>query len=373
FCLVLDVGASETEMIVVYNGRLVFARSIAFGGRDFTSALAKSLDIKPDRAEHLKLAHGEVVDRKEIDQRPSAERPMLRALADAADEFHSAINASLMFAETQTRLDQLSIGRIYLSGAGARLDGLRQFLARRFEVRATFFRAPDEWGAPGEPDRPGEWVIALGLALLGLQGPAGRFSLLPPSARRRRGFWRRDVFSWAAAALFLGAAAVAALGIARAERAKRKRTPARQQLLDRADSRERELRRLVEDVERARARADRVSAAACAGPAFAGLVEAVKQARQEDAEVRTLSFETGGVNRRRPPLRARIDGAVDPFAAEPAGVVKAFAHAVKANMPEPERWTVSRKTSGLDEHGRTCFTIRLLGYVPGRPAGSADE
>lgn len=373
YCLVLDVGASETEMIVVHNGRLVFARPIAFGGRDFTSTLAKSLDIQADRAEHLKLAHGEVVDRKEIDQRPSAERPMLQALADAADEFHSAIKASLMFAETQTRLDRLPVGRIYLSGAGARLDGLRQFLARRFDVRASFLRAPDEWGAPGEPDQPGEWVIALGLALIGLQPPADRLSLLPPSVRRRRRFRRRDVFSYAAAALFLATAALAALGVARADRAKRRGTPARQQLLDKADSRERELRRLLEEVERTRARASRVMAAARAAPAFARLVEALRQARQGDAEVRTLTFETGGVDRSRPPVRFGIEGAVDPFAAEPAATVKAFADALQAHMPEPGRWTVSRETRGLDEQGRTRFVVRLRGHVPTAPAGRAEE
>jgi hypothetical protein len=297
FCLVLDVGASKTEMIIVYNGGLVFARSLSVGGTDFTRALTSELEIDWDRAERLKRKHGELIEEDEIHSRPAAEQPMLRAVAGAAGEFFRAVRASLMFARAQTTLVDLDVGRVYLSGAGARLKGLPEFLHRELGARTTPFNPPDDWHVPHKPGRPGKWMIAAGLAFMALQRPDERLSILPPRARRRRKFWRRDVFAYAACAVFLAAALVAGAAQIHNWAVARDALEQRAELWDKAEERDRELSKLTASCRHKRKYLRLLRSAAVSGLHLVELLEHVRGSRDASVGISKLTFEAGDINR----------------------------------------------------------------------------
>jgi len=297
YCLVLDVGASKTEMAIVHNGGLIFARSIALGGRDFSKALASALGVKREQAERLKIKHGRVLGDDEIAARPSAERPMLTALADAAEEYFGAIRASLMFARAQTKLVDLEIGRVYLSGVGAGLKGLPEFLAAKLGVRATPFQPPDEWGVPGEPGRPNEWMIALGLALMSFEPPEERASILPPLARKRRTFWRRNIFAYAACVVFVLAAAVATAARVHNARVARRMLEKRSQLEKEASQRDDQLVALMDRNDLAREQLRLISSAVGSGAQLVEFIDLIKKSQQGPVILSRLVFRPGDVNK----------------------------------------------------------------------------
>jgi len=317
-CLVLDVGDSNTEMIVTRNGGLVFARSVGSGGRDFTGALAAALDVDEDQAERLKAKHGFVIDPDRIRSRPSAEQPMLTALAGAAEEFFGAIRASLTFAQAQPHLDDLRIGRVYLCGPAAGLGGLAGFLAAKLDARATFLRPPDDWGPPAEPGKPSEWMIAAGLALMSLDAPDKRMSLLPAPVRRRRRFWRRDVFAYAACVVFALTAALAAAVRAHNATAAERSLGLRKRLMTEAAERDRQLAAGIDGNRRKRAQLRCAAAAARAGADAARVVDFIRTAQPDSVGLSSLVLRLGDVNRTDGRATVELEGTAEPSAG-PAG------------------------------------------------------
>jgi len=297
YCLVLDIGGSKTEMTIAYNGELVFARSLGFGGDDFTTKIAEALGVRKDQAERLKEKRGEIIDEDEIAARPSAEQPMLAALAQAATEFFGTINASIMFAKAQTKLVDMEIGRVYVSGAGARLDGLAELIGSRLDARVSVLRAPEEWGVPGEPGRPSEWMIAVGLALLSLEPPEDRMSILPPAERKRLRFWRHDILAYAACAVFVIAAATGTAAHIHNWMAAKATIGTRKTLAAEAKKRDEELDVLIQGNKLRRGHLELLGAAADSGAKLAEFIELVKQSQQGSIVLSEFVYDPGDINR----------------------------------------------------------------------------
>jgi type IV pilus assembly protein PilM len=310
FCLVLDIGAAKTEMIIVYNGGLIFARSIAFGGADFTEAIAAALGSDVEQAEQLKCKKGAVLRPSEIAARPEAERPMQEAIAAAAEEFFGALRASLMFAKAQTRLVNMTIGRVFLSGAGARLKRMGDFLEEKFEAHAAPLGPPPAWGVPGTPGQPSRWMLALGLALLARKPVESRLSLLPPKVRRRRRFWQRDVLAWAAAMLFI--VAIAAAGAAQFHNAAvaRDALDKRAALLEQGRKRERELLTLIHSNQERQRHLTLLKQAASAGRNLVNFTDYVRSVQPGPIALNRLTFQPGKLNEARERSHAVLTGTI---------------------------------------------------------------
>ncbi len=119
---VLDIGHTHTELSVCVQGRVVAVRSMNVGGWMFTRAIQHTLGVSFDEAADLK--HG---------PRPDADG----ALTSLPEPSRDAVNAAmgLLLAEVRSSLiaveDELGIevGRVALTGGGARLDPLGGYLA----------------------------------------------------------------------------------------------------------------------------------------------------------------------------------------------------------------------------------------------------
>jgi hypothetical protein len=136
-----------------------------------------------------------------------------------------AIEATLMYARAQTKLRELKVDRVLLSGGGANLKGLSPFLARRLGAEVAPLQplrkvslgslSPEQVKPLGE--EYASLAVPIGLALSRAHERAYRLDLRRQAAKDDRLFRRHDLYLWAAAAV-LAAAIVFWVGDALRER-----------------------------------------------------------------------------------------------------------------------------------------------------------
>ena len=208
FALYLEVGAKNTNLVFVLNDRLVFARSVTFGGDQFTEAIASATGASLPQAEKLKVSRGGLAERRGI---VADTVPPLRA---QSGQLLSAVQSSLRFCSKQTGVDLPPLSRIYLLGGAGRLRGLRAFLQQSLKAKTEFFRpqtlrvgdAVEAELSQDLEERTGNFGVCLGLGIAGLrvasgdEGPSS-IVILPDSYKKRREFRERTLFLYLAAGM----------------------------------------------------------------------------------------------------------------------------------------------------------------------------
>ncbi|OFV86765.1 MAG: pilus assembly protein PilM [Acidobacteria bacterium RBG_16_70_10] len=119
----LNIGASIMNINVVKGGISVFNRDIAAGGNQYTDAIQKDLNLSFEQAEALKK--GEHVE--------GASRESLHPIIQAVSE-NIAMEIQKTFDFFRATSQEDRIDQIYLSGGTAKIQGLRDLLADRFEA-----------------------------------------------------------------------------------------------------------------------------------------------------------------------------------------------------------------------------------------------
>ncbi len=176
-CLI-DIGAGSTELIVYYEGAVVYSAVIPVGGDHFTNDLAMGLHLSIPEAEYLKCEYGHAVTTSirqdsEISWQPLKDqvaegqargsirqRALAEILEPRARELFCMIRESL---RTGAVLEALGAGCV-LVGGGARLAGL-------LDTTESILRVPARVGTPvplsrlpGELQQP-EYAVLVGLML----------------------------------------------------------------------------------------------------------------------------------------------------------------------------------------------------------------
>jgi type IV pilus assembly protein PilM len=260
--LLVDVGSENLNIVIERNGRLFFARNISPAGRAFTEAVQDEFRLPFDEAERLKCEKGRLLfggesssaddtlvspsadapteagpsvnpdspteavglpgmlmpgDAPELStSEPDQTAPLSEAMLPVAGRLASAIQSSLMYCRAQTRLTDLEIDEMVVTGGGAKLPGLRQALGRRLGVPVApadplkgFDLVPLPRGEREELESNAEaYATAIGLAVSRLEPRAVNFSLLPRRLKERRRFLTRTLYLWLAGAAMLAAVAV---------------------------------------------------------------------------------------------------------------------------------------------------------------------
>ena len=153
----VNVGHETTNVNILENGVPILTRDIPFGSRKIREDLQRERGLTAEQAEDVVQARDTVDD--------------LERFVDAsADEVAVGIERASAF--LMTREDGETLGKIYLSGGGARIPGMVESLARRMNVE-THLVNPFE-RVPVRPDAAGEisideaapmLLLPLGLAL----------------------------------------------------------------------------------------------------------------------------------------------------------------------------------------------------------------
>ncbi|MHC4501916.1 MAG: pilus assembly protein PilM [Planctomycetota bacterium] len=232
--VLVDVGADEVNICIVRNAGLDFARHQRGGGRAFTNAVRKARGISWAEAEDYKRSavrvsgdpaavpsdeerqRAEAIARARTSVRsgrlwPEEEKVVAEAVSREAAELVRSIEAALMYARAQTKRRDLKVDRILLSGGGARLRGLAEFLAGRLKVevspleplrRISLGRMSPRDIEPLEGEYT-SFAVPLGLALSRLESAAPKLDLRTSADKAERVFRQRGLYLRAAAAVFV--------------------------------------------------------------------------------------------------------------------------------------------------------------------------
>ena len=130
--ILMDVGGGTTDIAVVNDGGVQGTKMFGIGGRAFTRAIERDLNVEFEQAEELKI--GLSTNKIPTQKRPAIEE----ALGKTADTWLSGIELAL--AEF-TKLDHLP-HRLFLCGGGASLDLLMDKLETDWYGNLPLTRKP---------------------------------------------------------------------------------------------------------------------------------------------------------------------------------------------------------------------------------------
>lgn len=153
----VNVGHETTNVSILEDGVPILTRDNPFGCRKIREDLQRERGLTAEQAEDVVQARETTHDLESF-------------VASSADEVAVGIERASAF--LMTREDGNSVGRIFLSGGGARIPGMAESLARRMNVETEivnpFERVPVRPGAAGEvsiEEAAPMLLLPLGLAL----------------------------------------------------------------------------------------------------------------------------------------------------------------------------------------------------------------
>ncbi|HUS27763.1 MAG TPA: pilus assembly protein PilM [Kofleriaceae bacterium] len=129
---VIDIGHERTDVVVVYQNKAVFSRSIPRAGKQVTEAIARNWKLPFDRAEQAKHADGFVASNQEPPQSDAwakISNVLIQELAPFARDLRQTIAAC------RAKTGFTPLGAI-LVGGGARLRGIGSFLSEQLAIPA---------------------------------------------------------------------------------------------------------------------------------------------------------------------------------------------------------------------------------------------
>ncbi|MDT4954291.1 MAG: type pilus assembly protein PilM [Acidobacteriota bacterium] len=163
----LNVGASTMNINVLNGNKSVFTRDVSVGGNQYTSLLQKELGLTLEQAEAVKRGMP-VPDGKEV-------QDLEQILETVSDILALEISKTMDFYRATAEDGEGTVQKILISGGGSKLNGLPEYLAKRFEMPVEVldpFRQIKVDARRFDPDYMREVVpemaIAVGLALRGV-------------------------------------------------------------------------------------------------------------------------------------------------------------------------------------------------------------
>lgn len=193
----VEIGADITDVSLYAGGKLLGLRALPFGSGEITDAIASTFGIRRFQAERLKCVSGSAI------ASPSDHREMIPVngpgddgvgpIARGADEHNRIARAQLVSVVTQNlakmsdeigkSLKQMGFsggraGQVVLTGGGAELAGLAEFMQGALGMPVRIGRPPPLTGLPEAHATPGFATLA-GLCLFALDEPLDILSVAP--------------------------------------------------------------------------------------------------------------------------------------------------------------------------------------------------
>ena len=189
--VILDIGTTATDLIVIDSGR-VWIRTFPMGGHNFTEALVSSFKIDYGKAERLK---------READRRKE-KRHIFQAMKPVYSDFAQDVQRSLAYYKQLHPESDLK--RMVGLGSTFKLIGLRKFLSQSLQMEVVRCERFEKLSVDGPEasdfqSKALQFATAYGLALQGL-GLASIDANLVPTSVVRANVWRRKTPWFVAAA-----------------------------------------------------------------------------------------------------------------------------------------------------------------------------
>ncbi len=166
-CL-LDIGCHSSDLIVFYEGAVVYTASVRIGGQYFTNDLAIGLEMPIAQAEQLKRLYGHAVVTdvpQDAEIEIASPQPQMLRLRRVAEILEPRACELLQYVKESLRqggvLDALGAGCV-LTGGGAMLPGM-------LDITESQLRVPARTGVPVRLSQmPGELVHPGFSAVIGM-------------------------------------------------------------------------------------------------------------------------------------------------------------------------------------------------------------
>lgn len=197
-----DIGRDNTDVALVNNGDLYFARTVSLGGDEFTKALAQEMELSEEVAEKVKIEEGLI----RIDGHATKrEERISDVLMSVAAQFSNMVTSTVKFAKMQTKLQDLSIDKVVLSGAASQLPGLTDYLSTSIGVDVELLNVAANLKARTAPEgfshRLVELACPLGLAVAGLDKKTVSMDILPEKVKKERDFKEKTRYMYVSGVL----------------------------------------------------------------------------------------------------------------------------------------------------------------------------
>jgi len=198
----MEIGASGTDLSIEKEGLLCWTTSIPIGGFHITQAIAEALGVPFQEAEKIKCQKGKVLaDGVEAE---AESKSISDAVKGVLEDMLFEVQRSIGYFRSQLR--GRVIHKIILSGGGAKLAGLADYMQARLGIEVEIAQ-PLSFainGAEAEKSDP-SMAVAVGLALHALgEDKIVDINLLPPVLVAKKEFARKSRYAIATYALILG-------------------------------------------------------------------------------------------------------------------------------------------------------------------------
>ncbi len=207
----VNIGHETIDLALVKGTDLLFARNLSGGTKVLDDAIAAAFNVSGRKAEALKkdLLDLDPASRGRFASGQAEKVTM--AAAGAASSITAGIQSSVSFCKAQTKIADLRLDKVLVSGGGARLRGLRGFLRDSLRCPVEIFdpfASADLTALPPEDQvqlegMRCEAVVALGLAVGRLDDTLYSLEILPESVRRKQRFAQRTVWNLVAGGLLV--------------------------------------------------------------------------------------------------------------------------------------------------------------------------
>jgi type IV pilus assembly protein PilM len=163
----LNIGASTMNINILNGIKSVFTRDVSVGGNQYTGLLQKELGLTFEQAEAVK--------RGAPQPEGSEQRNVQPILETVSDILALEIQKTFDFYRATAEEGEAAVQRILVSGGGAKLPGLAEYLSGRFEIPVEAFDPFRQIRVDAKRFDPDymrevipEMAVAVGLALRGV-------------------------------------------------------------------------------------------------------------------------------------------------------------------------------------------------------------
>ncbi len=176
--LQVHVGAATTDINICRAGGWRFSRGITWGSFYLTRRLAERLNVSLDDAEKIKRDNGILLRKKE-------DGPTDRMISDEARAWADVLVNEMRWTLENFQMEKglENVNQIVLSGGGALLNNLNEYLKERLKSRIVFIKPPAGLSWQGNLDvddaKAMAYALCWGLAAPGEARGAVSLNLLP--------------------------------------------------------------------------------------------------------------------------------------------------------------------------------------------------
>jgi len=171
--VVMNLGATYTDLNIVVGKEVAAPRSIPIGGNALTTSLASVMNVPPEEAEERKL-HVDITPSRGDDGGGYMTNldPARQVTVPFVDELIRELRRSVLYFQSQAAEAGMSItvDHLVLAGGGTRLGGLPEYLRERLGMQVSILDPLALNGGAGPAtshvrEHGPELAVALGLAL----------------------------------------------------------------------------------------------------------------------------------------------------------------------------------------------------------------